>query len=758
MFAGFLILGAILQIQNIREHAKNYLIEKIEAETGLTVQIEDLKLFPSFQLTARDVIISDDTSPLIALDHIHLGIYPLDLFSGKMHFSTLHIEGVSILNTPKGELPESTSAQSAPNLAIDDLYIEEVNWLVPGIKPPDYPVTFRGNLIVRRNNFYSNFKITSPKSPTQWISGDFNFEEGTGSLIVQKDHQTGRASLEFSIDENKRIVVPRCFAKWDTFSIDGKFTLDNSGNIEQSIFFLVVDDLARTTPLSGALFGEAVVTGNVMLPKIDLYLISDSISGYDQKIENFKLRLSTLDKGIFALSFVKNEHPYNFSSTLTWDQNTPWFPTQLDLRLPMADIAQLVNWDVADIGGQILIHTRLQDGTLKFRGELLDGVIESFDMGSRFTQINGVIEGDLEGLRLSKFTASDTEGGKYKGEGELLFDPAKDFPFNFNFELDKARPFQSDILKSTMNGKLTMSGTSSKAALKGNLEAVSPRIRIPEKIPESTGSIAVTYINQPENELPPTQPAHFTFEWPVELDVNYTVADQLSIKGRGLNSTWTGGVNIGGTLVNVKTKGELKLVNGDFLFRGKKFEFNQGAITFNGEPSKATSLYLTAELDLEELTVQAALKGPIFNPSITLTSSPPMSQRAILSWLLFGKGVTEINPMEETQLSRSLRSLLDKVDDKPDLLTRVGDIFGLDQVEIGTSSTGKAGDLTVRVGKYLTEGTYLTISRNISRGKDADKDTSCFGIETKLGRHFRFRAEGDTETNGRLNLLWKNEY
>jgi translocation and assembly module TamB len=79
-------------------------------------------------------------------------------------------------------------------------------------------------------------------------------------------------------------------------------------------------------------------------------------------------------------------------------------------------------------------------------------------------------------------------------------------------------------------------------------------------------------------------------------------------------------------------------------------------------------------------------------------------------------------------------------------------------VEIGANPAGDTGDLTVKVGKYLTEGTYLSISRNISRGKDSDKNSSCFGIETKLGRHFRFRAEGDTETNGRLNLLWKNDY
>lgn len=699
----------------------------------------------------------DGEVPLAAFNHLHLGIYPLDLVKGKLRFSTLHIEGVDVLNLPKETLKSEGKNSTISMIAIEDFFIEKIHWSIKGINPPDYPISLKGSLIVDQQHdlIYSNFNVFSPQS--SGVSGDLRYEKKNGTLLLQQEDGF-RASLTFVMDESRGVRVPRFLATWHETTIDGKFSVTQTGGIEDSAFFLSIDDLSQMVPISGALLGEAVISGSINSPKIDLSLSSNQLSGFGQTVEKLKLHLSTSGKGSFSLAFVKNEQDYMFSSALTWDQKTPWLPTQLDLRLPLEKVAQLANWDVADIDGQLLINVRYQNQTLTFKAELLEALVESFSMGSRFINIHGIIEGDLKTLKLVHFTAKDTDNGSYSGNGRIELDQKKNFPFNFVFQLEEAKPFQSDIFKSATSGELTFKGNLSKAILKGDLSGSEARVQIPEKMPESSDSIKVTYINQPEDEPPPTKASIFSLDWPVELDVNYTIADQLTIKGGNLSSTWIGKVNIGGTLDKLKTKGEVKLDKGRFILRGKTFEFVQGAITFNGDPEKNTHLYLSAEMDLIDLTIQVVLNGPILNPSITLTSSPPMSQRAILSWLLFGKGISDINPMEETQLSRSLRSLLDKVGDKPDVLTRMGGVLGLDQVEIGANPGGETGDLTVKVGKYLSEGTYLSISRNISRGKDPDKNTSCFGIETKLGRHFRFRAEGDTETNGRLNLLWKNDY
>lgn len=757
LFAGFLLFGALLQLDSVRSRMKTFLIESIESGTGYTVQIGQIRLFPSFQMTAKDIVFMDGEVPLAAFNHLHLGIYPLDLLKGKLRFSTLHIEGVDVLNLPKETLKSEGKNSTISMIAIEDFFIEKIHWSIKGINPPDYPISLKGSLIVDQQHdlIYSNFNVFSPQS--SGVSGDLRYEKKNGTLLLQQEDGF-RASLTFVMDESRGVRVPRFLATWHETTIDGKFSVTQTGGIEDSAFFLSIDDLSQMVPISGALLGEAVISGSINSPKIDLSLSSNQLSGFGQTVEKLKLHLSTSGKGSFSLAFVKNEQDYMFSSALTWDQKTPWFPTQLDLRLPLEKVAQLANWDVADIDGQLLINVRYQNQTLTFKAELLEALVESFSMGSRFINIHGIIEGDLKTLKLVHFTAKDTDNGSYSGNGRIELDQKKNFPFNFVFQLEEAKPFQSDIFKSATSGELTFKGNLSKAILKGDLSGSEARVQIPEKMPESSDSIKVTYINQPEDEPPPTKASIFSLDWPVELDVNYTIADQLTIKGGNLSSTWIGKVNIGGTLDKLKTKGEVKLDKGRFILRGKTFEFVQGAITFNGDPEKNTNLYLSAEMDLIDLTIQVVLNGPILNPSITLTSSPPMSQRAILSWLLFGKGISDINPMEETQLSRSLRSLLDKVGDKPDVLTRMGGVLGLDQVEIGANPGGETGDLTVKVGKYLSEGTYLSISRNISRGKDPDKNTSCFGIETKLGRHFRFRAEGDTETNGRLNLLWKNDY
>jgi autotransporter translocation and assembly factor TamB len=758
IFAGFISFGIVLQLSSVREGAKKYLIEQISASTEYNVEIEEIKLYPSFEATARNIILKQDGEQIAVIDHVHVGIYPLALLYHKIHLHTLHLEKINILKLPASNT-SSSNAIPPVNCKIDNLKVEELKWNLPNVPSPDFPVSFKGSLFIDTNvpQISVNFNTSSPKAPDQWFQGNFVFKDNSGSLMLEqgRDH---RVALEFDYQRENGIRISQLEAAWECFSVKGTLTVDPEGIIKESQFFLSATDLNQLIAVEGSLTGEAVIKGSILSPKLDLFLHSNSLKAFGHQIEQLNLRLSTMEKGILALSFQKYGEPYHFSSALTLDKNHSWVPSQIDLRLPVEEVSRLMDWDAADIGGTILIHVKLRDRKLKLQGELLDGVYEGFDLGSRFTGIHALVEGDLQTLHLKELTASDTEQGTYLCRGKLELNPKADFPFSIDIRLDNTHPFQSDIFSASLSGDLILSGTTSKGLLKGNLNAYSSRFRIPENMSDSANVIPINYINQPENETPPTLQVSKKASWPMDLNVNVAIPDQLKIKGRGLNSLWKGEVNLSGTLETLKAKGELKLIDGNYVLRGKTFEFRDGSINFNGAPQKNTTLYLTAEMDLPDLTIQVDLKGEILNPSITLRSTPSMSQRAILSWLLFNKGISEINPMEETQLSRSLRSLMDNVDAQPDLLTRVGDVLGLDQVEIGSSPSGEAGDFTVKVGKYLTESTYLSISRTISSGSSSEKDRSCIGIETRLGRHFRFRAEGDTETNGRLNLLWKNDY
>lgn len=45
------------------------------------------------------------------------------------------------------------------------------------------------------------------------------------------------------------------------------------------------------------------------------------------------------------------------------------------------------------------------------------------------------------------------------------------------------------------------------------------------------------------------------------------------------------------------------------------------------------------------------------NPEISFRSNPPMPQKRNSSWILFGRGTSEISPFQGTQLTESITNL-----------------------------------------------------------------------------------------------------
>ncbi len=67
-------------------------------------------------------------------------------------------------------------------------------------------------------------------------------------------------------------------------------------------------------------------------------------------------------------------------------------------------------------------------------------------------------------------------------------------------------------------------------------------------------------------------------------------------------------------------------------------------------------------------------------------------------------------------------------------------------------------DVSLKVGKYLSDGTMLSITRELKQGDTNSTNKSCIGIESDLGKHIKLQAEVGDDSNGQVNLLWKKDY
>src|SRR5262249_28303958 len=148
------------------------------------------------------------------------------------------------------------------------------------------------------------------------------------------------------------------------------------------------------------------------------------------------------------------------------------------------------------------------------------------------------------------------------------------------------------------------------------------------------------------------------------------------------------------------------------LFRGKKWELVAGSIVFNGT-KEYSALYLLAQQNIGNLLVDVIVKGSLGDLSLAFRSSPPLSQREILSYILFGRPIGEISSFQGAELSQSLLRL-QNLSKRFDFLGKIKDAVGfIDRVDL-VPGDSQAGDFSLKIGSYVLPRLFLGVKKNLS--------------------------------------------
>lgn len=94
--------------------------------------------------------------------------------------------------------------------------------------------------------------------------------------------------------------------------------------------------------------------------------------------------------------------------------------------------------------------------------------------------------------------------------------------------------------------------------------------------------------------------------------------------------------------------GVLTLVRGSYNVYGRDFVIKSGELTFRGPPDIDPNIQIEAEYKTDEVTVELQVSGTASQPKLTLTSTPPMTQPEILSYLATG-----ISSVRGSELNKS---------------------------------------------------------------------------------------------------------
>lgn len=381
--------------------------------------------------------------------------------------------------------------------------------------------------------------------------------------------------------------------------------------------------------------------------------------------------------------------------------------------------------------------------------KLKNGGLESWETGTILHSIDGELLFTNDRISLKTLSAFDYQGGRIAATGAFDLSANKDYPFRVNLSLNHCALISLDDIEAVLSGDAIFSGDSKGATLKGEFAANELDIILTEKPSAINHNIEVIYKNQSVRELPPTQITKPGVDWPICFDFHVQNKGGIFIHSKELSSEWKGDVKVTGCATQPLLHGDFRVLNGDYLFNGKKFKISEGSISFAGDMSKETLLYVVGEMEIGPIVANVVLKGPLINPSLLFRSTPPLSQTEILSWILFGRGMGDITPFQGSELTQSINELKNSGGSNSTFLTRFKESLGIDRIDFHNGE-GKDDKRSVQVGKYILPELFLGIKR--------DATSNRIGIEANVTKNVKVQAEVGDDAQGHLHLKWKHDY
>ncbi len=428
---------------------------------------------------------------------------------------------------------------------------------------------------------------------------------------------------------------------------------------------------------------------------------------------------------------------------------------RLTMDADLARLTRIAPLDAQNLSGVVSVNLNL-GGSLdspETNGKitLRDGFYENYLTGTVVKDLNLDAVAEERHLRIAGFQAGDGSGGAIRAEGSIGLNPAAHFPVDIRLMFSKATLVRRRDVTGTIGGELVVSGAMDKLEARGNIEVGPLEINLPERLPPSMTAVDVVEINRPAKTDLPEETIQSGPPVQIALDIQNNLPGKIFVRGWGINSEWQGKLQLVGTTGQPRLSGYVSSVRGRVDFLNKRFDILSGTIRFFGATPPNPSIELTAECKAREIKAQLTFSGTARNPKLSLQSEPPLPQDEVLARLLFGRGATEITPMQALRLAMIAKSLTVGGGRELDFISRTRDLLGLDDLQFESAGQG-VGKGSVGIGKYLSEGVYVDLQKGI--GGDSDKAS----VEIEVTPHLSVESEIGSDKSTGIGANYRIDY
>ncbi len=690
------------------------------------------------------------------INNLHLK----DILSDYMHVEA-HLN--NILDHPEGDIKVIARELTAGNARLKDLQLETT---VPTDNSPwQYQLQANGR-------WESKFRLmasgqVTPSSENQYLT----IEQFSGKIRGYPFQLTSPISASRT---SQKLTISPITLKVGQGSVQVKESYATADDARLSLKVSsmpmeLLKSLAPELPLQGTLSGELEAHGPPSHPSATIRLEADHVLLANEGLLNVP-PLRARAEGVIEGDILKakadvigiGDRPVAVTAELPVNLSLLPFHLAVALDKPfhatinadgeVSPLLQLLVSDTSSLTGQAQValdisgtyQAPLVNGTLDLRNCTYEGL----DTGFVLRNIQAQFVGRGNELVLTLATAQDDRQGTVSASGIVQLDPTRNYPFDVGFQLANATILRRDYMQGTATGEVHLLGDLDNMALQGHLTANNFTITIPKEMPTPATALDITFINTPASQtsisaLPAKE------EHPIHLEVSMDMPGRVFIRSEDLFSEWAGNITIIGTSLAPTLYGELRVMRGDYRVNGKPFQLDKGTITFAGDIEKKTTLYVVASQDIDEFTIEAVLRGPLRAPQVILRSNPHMSQREILSWLIFGRGLNDVTRLENDQAGQAAVDLSKTNQSNTISMMERLRRLGIDRIDFNNNDMD---NMSVNVGKYLSRDIFISVNRGIT----SESNQIC--VEANLIKHVKLQAQIDDEATGGVSLMWKHDY
>lgn len=342
-------------------------------------------------------------------------------------------------------------------------------------------------------------------------------------------------------------------------------------------------------------------------------------------------------------------------------------------------------------------------------GRISNASLEVIETGTLLLDLNAEIAGEGDRLTLRSLNARDRLGGSVSASGWADFGDAA---VDIELRLNQLLAYDTDLAEASVSGVITLAGPLDGPGIAGDITVRPAEVRFAELGSSGYVEVDAIDVNGPgQLELEDTE---LTAPLILPLDIQVRIPNAFYIRGYGLESEWTGDLQVNGTTAAPTLVGTMRVLRGAMDLAGQEIDIGRGIVTFTGASPPDPLIDVEAVAVTDDISVSLIVSGPASATDFQLQSVPNLPQEEIMNRLLFGLGRGGASGTQAFQAGRALALITGREGDLG-LVNTLRNITGITGLTVETA-VDDSGLPAARVGGYVSEDVYLSVTRGTATG------------------------------------------